>query len=202
MTKRIALTLRRPLGGVVACLLAVLAVTGIPSRARASLLLAMDLPALASRADHVVVCEVRGVTSAWSPDHRHIYTRIDADVVETWRTTGARSMARVSILQPGGAVGDIELMVPGFPRFAVGERAVLFLRGAPERATVVGGTLGMLPVHPDGATSEPFVWAPRLDGTALVGPGGGAGTTVPARPMPLTRFHAEVAAAFAKRGAR
>jgi hypothetical protein len=193
---------RRPAGAFVAGLVAVLMVTGIPSAGRASLLFAMDLPALAARADHVVVCEVRSVTSAWSPDRRHIYTRVDADVVETWRTTGARSMARVSIWQPGGAVGDLELLVPGLPRFVTGERAVLFLRGAPERATVVGGTLGMLPIRTDASASEPLVWAPRLEGTSLIAAAGGAGATVPARPMPLARFRAEVAAAFAKRGVR
>jgi hypothetical protein len=170
--------------------------------ARASLLLAMDLPALAARADHVVVGEVRAVTSAWSSDHRRIYTRIDVDVVETWRTSGPRSMARVSIYQPGGAVDDIQMIVPGMPRFSVKERAVLFLRDEPERATVVGGTLGMLPVRAGAAAPEPFVWAPRLAGTALVDPRGRAGAVVPPRPTPLTTFRAQVADAFAKRGAR
>jgi hypothetical protein len=170
--------------------------------ARASLLLAMDLPGLASRADHVVVGEVRAVTSEWSSDHRRIYTRIDVDVAETWRTTGPRSMARVSIWQVGGTVGDIQMIVPGMPTFAVKERAVLFLRGEPERATVVGGTLGMLPIHAGDATPEPFVWAPRLAGASLIDGAGGAGATVPKRPTPLTRFRADVAAAFAKRGAQ
>jgi hypothetical protein len=170
--------------------------------ARASLLLAMDLPALAERADHVVVGEVRAVTSDWSSDHRTIYTRIDVDVVETWRTSGASTMARVSIYQVGGAVDDLEMVVPGMPKFTVKERAVLFLRGAPERATVVGGALGMMPVRASGATPEPWVFAPRLDGAALVGPGGGAGKAIPARPTPLVQFRAQVREAFAKRGAK
>lgn len=170
--------------------------------ARASLLLAMDLPALAADADHVVVGEVRAVTSDWSSDHRTIYSRIDVDIIETWQTTGARTMARVSIYQTGGAVGDLEMVVPGKPKFVVRERAVLFLRGAPERAVVVGGALGMLPLRAQAGATGAFVWAPRLGGAALVAPGGGAGATVPARPTPLEQFRAQVAEAFAKRGAR
>jgi hypothetical protein len=46
------------------------------------------------------------------------------------------------------------------------------------------------------------VWAPRLGGAALVAPGGGAGATVPARPTSIEQFRAQVAEAFAKRGAR
>lgn len=172
--------------------------------ARASLLLAMDLPALAEAADHVVVGEVRAVTSDWSSDHRTIYTRIDVDVIETWRTSGTSTMARVSIFQLGGAVDDLEMVVPGTPKFVVKERAVLFLRGAPERATVVGSALGMLPIRAATikAAADQWVFAPRLGGAALVAPGGGAGATVPARPTPLAQFRAQVADAFAKRGAR
>jgi hypothetical protein len=180
--------------------LALVLVLALP--ARASLLLAMDLPALAADADHVVVGEVRAVTSDWSSDHRTIYSRIDVDVIETWHTTGARTMARVSIYQTGGAVGDLEMVVPGKPKFVVKERAVLFLRGAPERATVVGAALGMMPVRAQAGATGAFVWAPRLGGAALVAPGGGAGAAIPARPTPLAQFRAQVAQAFARRGAR
>lgn len=179
---------------------AVLLVLVVALPARASLLLAMDLPALAADSDHVVVGEVRAVTSDWSSDHRTIYTRIDVDVVETWHTSGARTMARVSIYQAGGVVGDLEMVVPGMPKFVVKERAVLFLRGAPERAVVVGNALGMLPIR--AAAGGASVWAPRLGGAALVAPGGAAGVTVPARPTQLTQFRTQVTEAFAKRGAR
>lgn len=167
--------------------------------ARASLLLAMDLAALTARADHVVVGQVRAITSEWTADHRRIYSRIELDVVETWRSTEVRSMERVTIWQVGGERDDLTMIVPGMPTFTVGDRAVLFLKGAPERARVVGGALGKLPLVPQAAGLEPMVRPPRVDGVRVVGPGGTGPVLVPARPTPLSLFRAQVDAAAARR---
>jgi hypothetical protein len=146
----------------------------------------------------VVVGQVRAVTSEWTADHRRIYSRIEVDVVETWRSTGARSMARVSIFQLGGERDDLEMVVAGMPTFTVGERAVLFLKGAPERARVVGGALGKLPLAMQ-PTGEPMVRAPRIAGADVVDPAGRPAAAVPAAPTPLSRFRLQVDAAAPRR---
>jgi hypothetical protein len=170
-------------------LLAVVTVSATSAPARGALMLPMDLPALTTRADHVVLGQVRAITCEWTSDHRRIYSRIDLDVVETWRSTAAVAVAHVSIWQPGGEIDGFTMLVTGMPTYAVGERAVLFLKGAPARAKVVGGALGKLPVHTDAVTGDAMVMSPQLAGATLVG---SAVTLVPPRPTPVARFRALV----------
>ena len=97
-----------------------------PPAARASLVEAMDLAALASAAQRIVVGEVVSVSSAWDAEHRRIFTTTVVKVAETWKSDGAPA-ERLKVVQLGGSVGDIEMRVHGLAAFQVGERAVLFL---------------------------------------------------------------------------
>ena len=93
----------------------------------------MDLAELTASADQIVVADVVSVQSAWDPSHRTIYSTIEVNVQDNWKGA-APANGRISIRQPGGTVGEIEMTVHGMPSFSVGEKALLFL----ERAHVVG----------------------------------------------------------------
>jgi hypothetical protein len=139
--------MRRPkLFSLAATLAVAFTLSTVP--ARASMVLALDLAALTSRAERVVVGEVLSVRSDWDAEHRKIYSTIEVQVAETWKGEAPRD-GRVVIKQAGGTVGDIEMHVHGMPRFTAGDRAVLFLRGSMAQAAVVGLGQGMRPLRFD-----------------------------------------------------
>jgi hypothetical protein len=66
--------------------------------------------------------------SAWDEAHAAIWTHYEIRVAETLRGPAA---AMFTISEPGGAVGDLAMRVPGAPEFAVGEKAVFFTYPTP-----------------------------------------------------------------------
>jgi hypothetical protein len=105
--------------------------------ATASLIRAMDLAALTAAADRIVVADVLAVQAAWDSAHRTIHTTVEISVRESWK--GDAPVDRhLTVRQPGGTVGDIEMTVRGMPVFATGERSLLFLH----RSLVVGMAQG------------------------------------------------------------
>jgi hypothetical protein len=148
--------------------------------ARASLVLALDLPALMARAEHVVVGEVLSVQCAWDAGHKKIYSIIEIQVAETWKGE-APADGRVVIKQPGGTVGDMEMHVHGMPHFTPGDRAVLFLRGTVAQAAVVGLGQGMRPLRFDTLARKWMVEAGDRSAAVLLD---GHGRTLPAPPEP------------------
>jgi hypothetical protein len=156
--------MRRPLVSLfVACLLTV----GIAASARASLVLALDLPTMVSRADHVVVVDVASVKADWDARHEQILTTIDLVVVESWKG-GAAPASHITVVQPGGTVGDLTQTIHGMTRFVPGERAVVFLSGRADRANVVGMAQGKRLIHRDGATGRFLVHAPDKAGATFI----------------------------------
>jgi hypothetical protein len=101
---------------------------GLPV-ATASLVRALDLAELARDAEQVVVADVVSLHAAWDGVHRNIYTTIEVVVQESWKGA-VPGDGRITIRQPGGTVGEIEMTVVGMPRFSAGERTLLFLRHA------------------------------------------------------------------------
>lgn len=139
------------------------------SPAGASLVLAMDVGDLTQHADHITVADVVAVRSAWDDKHQKIYTTVDLNVVESWKG-GALPASRMTIVQPGGTVGDVTMVVFGLSRFVPGERALLFLRGTPVRAGVVGMAQGKRPLRRDGTTGRWIVDGPDRSGVELMSP--------------------------------
>ncbi len=122
---------------------------------------------MVGRADRIAVVDVVSVRSSWNAGHDRIVTAIDLAIVEPWK--GDLPAGRhVTVLQPGGTVGDVTTTVDGMPRFTPGERALVFLRGPAERATVVGLTQGKRPVRRDGASGRWMVRAPDRAGADFV----------------------------------
>jgi hypothetical protein len=115
-----------------------------PRAARASLTRAMDLAELTTTAEQVVVADVTRVDSQWDPGHRNIITTVAITVQESWKGTPPAD-GKMVLRQLGGSVGEIEMTVIGMPRFAVGDRALLFL----QRAGVVGMGQGKRPLRWD-----------------------------------------------------
>lgn len=166
---------------------------GAARTARASLVIALDLPTMVQRADHVAVVDVAAVGAAWDAKHERILTTIDLTVVEAWKGP-LTPAAHVKIVQPGGTVGDIQMTVFGMTPFAPGERALVFLRGAPEAANVVGMAQGKRLVRRDATTGRWMVHVPDRAGASFVR--GGATTTTPpvfeTRPRALDELRSEI----------
>jgi len=137
--------------------------------ALASLVVAMDLPTMVERADHVAVVDVMSVKSAWDERHERILTTIDLSVVEAWKGT-ATPASHVSLVQKGGTVGDTTMTVFGMSQFTTGERALVFLAGPLEHARVVGMAQGKRIVKKDLSTGRWMVKVPDRSGAAFVRP--------------------------------
>jgi len=137
------------------------------SPARASLVLALDLPTLVTRADHVAVVEVASVKADWDASHEQILSTIDLVVVESWKG-GDAPASHITVVQPGGTVGDMTQIVHGMTRFVAGERAVVFLAGRPERASVVGMAQGKRLVRRDAGSGRMVVHAPDRAGATFI----------------------------------
>ena len=135
--------------------------------ARASLVLALDLPTLVTRADHVAVVEVASVKANWDANHEQILSTIDLVVVESWKGDDAPA-SHITVVQPGGTVGDLTQTVHGMTRFVAGERAVVFLAGRRERASVVGMSQGKRLVRRDAGSGRMVVHAPDRAGATFI----------------------------------
>jgi hypothetical protein len=100
-----------------------------PRPAQATLMRAMELPELVATADRIVVADVLTVQAAWDSSRRAIHTTVEIGVRESWKGYASQD-GRITLRQLGGTVGEIEMTVHGSAKFAVGERALVFLRGA------------------------------------------------------------------------
>lgn len=156
--------MRRSLAALFA---AALLTVGIAAPARASLVLALDLPTMVSRADHVAVVDVASVKADWDAHHEQILTTIDLVVVESWKGSDAPA-SHLVVVQPGGTVGDLTQTIHGMTRFVPGERAVVFLSGGSAHMTVVGMAQGKRLVRRDGATGRFLVHAPDKAGATFI----------------------------------
>jgi hypothetical protein len=170
---------------------------GAATPARASLIMALDTSVLVERADTIAVVDVASVRAAWDARHERIETTVELTVVERWKGAVAPA-ARLVIAQPGGTVGDITMTVFGMPRFAPGERALVFLHGPPGRAGVVGLAQGKRAMRPDRASGRWLIAAPERAGASFV-----RGATAGPRPLaideiarPLDDVRAEIRAAI------
>lgn len=136
--------------------------------AHASIMIGLDLPAMVQQADHIAVVEVESVKSAWDERHERIFTTVQLKVIEKWKTAGVAATERLTVVQPGGTVGDIRMTVTGLGTFVPGERSLVFLRGPAERAQVVGMTQGKRAMKYQAASRTWLVAPPDLRQAHLV----------------------------------
>jgi len=126
---------------------------------QASLLRAMGLDQLVTSASQIIVGEVVSKNAAWDASHRRILSTIEVKTEECWK--GA-AKELVTIVQPGGTVGEIEMTVHGMPKFTVGERLLLFLRGN-SQFQVVGMSEGKRPLSWDAESKQWLVEPPNVE---------------------------------------
>ena len=153
--------------------------------ARASIMLALDLPDLVRQADHIAIVDVVSVRAAWDDAHARIYSTIDLKAVEVWKTSPTGSQAagdHLTVVQLGGTVGDISMTVTGLGSFLPGERSLVFLRGPADHAQVVGMTQGKRSLRYAGASRQWLVAPPNLRQAKLLRPAGPLTST----PLPLS----------------
>jgi hypothetical protein len=185
---------RRLFPGALALSLVLAAMVARP--ARASMVLAMDLGALAQNADRIVVGEVTSVRSAWDKKHERILTTVEVKVAELWKGQMPAG-GTVSIVQPGGAADGIEMRVHGMPQFVPGERAVLFLRGGATVAqphSVVGMGQGKRGLAFDAGSKRWMVDGGDRSAAVNIGLKGRPQPALPELPMPLDELRKRVGA--------
>jgi hypothetical protein len=110
-----------------------------------------DVESLTAAADAVVYGQVVRRSSAWAPGGGQIFTTVVLRPIETWKGASA---GEVSVLVPGGELGELSQTVQGAAAFNDAEEVVVFLhRRAPgtygvERLAlgkfVVGASAGSL----------------------------------------------------------
>jgi hypothetical protein len=159
----------------------------------ASLVLALDLPTMVSRADNVAVVDVTSVKSDWDAHHEQILSTIDMVVVESWKG-GAAPGSHLTVVQLGGTVGDMTQTVHGMTNFAPGERAVVFLAGRADHASVVGMAQGKRRVQREASTGRLFVHAPERAGATFIKttPSSATAPVFEMRARPLDELKADV----------
>ena len=172
-------------------MLAPVAVMAISTPASASLILALDLPTLVTRSEQISVVDVVSTKADWNAEHDRIVTTIDVTVVDCWKGAAAPG-SHVQIVQPGGTVGELTMRVEGMPHFQRGERALLFLRGKAEHASVVGMAQGKRPISRE--TGRWMVSAPDRRGADFVRTTPASASIFTVRPRPLEDLRTDVRA--------
>ena len=103
-----------------------------------------DVESLTAAADAVVRARVESRSSAWAPGGGQIFTTVVLRSIETWK---GEAEARLTVLVPGGEVGELSQIVQGAAVFGEGEEVVVFLhRRAPGVFAVERLSLGKFTV--------------------------------------------------------
>ena len=136
-------------------------VAGVAAPAAATVMVALGMGELVSRADEVFVGSVVSQRARWD-DRGRIVTDVTFSVDESAKGA-VRAGGTITIVRIGGAIGDLGMRIEGEPMFDDGERALVFARrvGGPRGVLrPVGMSQGVMPVrqgaggvmvHPGGA---------------------------------------------------
>ena len=166
---------RRP--GRLLALIGLLALSLISAGRPASALtvVPLTLEDMERLATDVFVGTVVSTRTAWDADHRTIETRVRIRVDQGVKGPARR---RVTVVVPGGVVGDVGMRVPGAPVFTVGERVLMLAEATQSgRLRTLGFFQGKMRVKRDAARGVDVVEAP--------GPAWGSrGQTIPHGVMP------------------
>jgi hypothetical protein len=131
--------------------------------AHATTLLALDLTSLTKGSSTIMRGTVRSVSSRWTKDGGRIMTDAVLDVSETWKGAAVKE---VTVMQPGGEVGDVGQLVHGTVKFKAGDEVVVFLEGRGDRFLLTGMSQGRFKVERSSDGKSIFV-RQELDGEAL-----------------------------------
>ena len=114
------------------------------SLAQATTLLALDVPSLTRSSQAVVRGTVKASTARWTADHSRIMTDTVIEVRETWK--GA-PVSTLTVMQPGGVVGDVGQQVHGTVKLPEGQEVVLFLEARGAKFLLTGMVQGLFVIE-------------------------------------------------------
>ncbi len=94
----------------------------------ATTMLLLSLEELTAKADVIVQCKVDSIRSEWNNDRTMIYTFVDLRPLQFMKNQVNISGTIITLKLMGGAVGEIETVLVGSPKFQKEEEAILFIR--------------------------------------------------------------------------
>jgi hypothetical protein len=158
--------------------LAILAFCAPPHRAHAATVVPLTLEDLDRMATDVFVGTVEHTRAAWDEEHRFIETEVR---IRVDRRVKGKGSSRVTVVVPGGIVGEIGMRRSGAATFKTGERVLLFAEpGRAARLRPVGLFQGKMRVRRDAVR--------KIDVVEPPGPAWGArGERIPSGTLPKGR---------------
>jgi hypothetical protein len=180
--------------------IAALALLAVQRAATATTYLPVTFDELVARADMIFVGEVTDVrpfvltTATGAVIKTRVVFRVQDPVFGT-----AAALEVLEFL--GGEAGGVGMAVEGMPRFAIGERRVVFARRARSMNPIVGFTQGLLQVRRDGNGEERVLTLDGLPvaGAQSFGPRVPLLQGAPVVPMRLTDFRGQIVRALGTR---
>lgn len=164
--------------------------------ANATTLLALDVPALTKGSSVVVRATVRSVAARWTQDGGRIMTDAVLEVTEPWKGAAGKQL---TVMQPGGVVGEIGQMVHGTAKFTVGEDVVVFLEPRGDRFLLTGMLQGKFKVETSSDGKAVFARQASEGDALLVDPATRQAVHPAAVVVPIETLRAQVLAASGAR---
>ena len=131
--------------------LAVFCLVSFPSQA--TMVMKLSEEDMANQAGTIVTGTVTSVKSEWNEERTKIFTYIT--ITPSNFLKGDQPAQEIVIVQPGGEVGDIGMLVDGTPVFEEGEEVLLFLnRGRKGFHRTVGLSQGEFSIQSDPITQR------------------------------------------------
>jgi len=146
-----------------------------PMTVQATISRAVKFDEKVDRAASIIVGRIVSQESSWDANRQRIFTYSKIAVEKTLKGSHARE---ITIVTPGGTVGDIAQDYVGVPRFHTGDENVVFVRATRVGATVLFFDQGAYRVEKNGG------------GERIVTPLGVA--TTPESPRSLREFESNV----------
>jgi hypothetical protein len=168
------------------------ATTAATSPAHATVVRALSVPEKARIAQAIVVAKVERAEPRWMVEGGAIKTLVTLSV-ETAIKGKLAAKQKITVVVPGGKIGELVHEVPGVSRYVAGERAVLFLEPHPDGWVELGIGIGKYDVSKKQiVTHTPLVAQMR----AVRGEPSKIEPGTPMPPTTLTKFLAEVRGAL------
>jgi len=109
----------------------------------------LSLEEMVVRSEVIVSGRVTRTWAAWDSRHQLIWTHNEMLVEDTVK---GRSTDKVVVSEPGGEVDGLGMQIAGTPRYALGERVMVFLERMPNGyLRTMGMGQGKLSISPNGS---------------------------------------------------
>ncbi len=167
----------------------------VPVTAEATITRAMKFDDKVEKAAAIVLGKVVSQQSGWDANHTRILTRTTFQVEKTFKGTQGQ---QVTLVTPGGVVGDIAQEYIGVPRFAPGGEHVVFVRNTNSGPTVLYFEQGAYRVAPDDRGER--IVHPLVSTAVMVDTQRGV-AVAPEHPRTLREFEGVIRAAQGRREA-